>query len=278
VLIQPGLSEDRLWSDFGKPRVGSVDPATTDLTSYGFTEMVNNVLDHSGATVMELELSRTAVSLEMHVGDNGVGIFQKVAQAMNLTDPRQALLELGKGKFTTDPARHTGEGIFFTSRAFDRFSIRSQELIFRRSEREGDWLVETDEHPYNGTCVSMHLLQPARRRLEDVFARFSSGPEEYRFAKTHVPLRLARFGDESMLSRSAARRVLARVERFDEVLLDFSDIGSIGPAFADEIFRVFARAHPEVQLVVINANEAVTGMIRRAQAAKVESERYKQRE
>ena len=36
------------------------------------------------------------------------------------------------GKLTTDPHRHTGEGIFFTSRAFDCFEIRSGELRFSR--------------------------------------------------------------------------------------------------------------------------------------------------
>ena len=38
-------------------------------------------------------------------------------------DKRQALFELSKGKFTTDPSRHSGEGVFFTSRMFDDFEI-----------------------------------------------------------------------------------------------------------------------------------------------------------
>ena len=57
------------------------------------------------------------------------------------------------------------------------------------------------------------------------------------------------------------------------MLLDFKSIKSIGPAFADEIFRVFAQQHPKVSLISINANEPVTMMIRRAKAARTENER-----
>jgi len=50
------------------------------------------------------------------------------------------------------------------------------------------------------------------------------------------------------------------------VILDFTGVNEIGQAFSDEIFRVYARNHPEVELLPINANEDVTRMIRRAQS------------
>ncbi len=203
----------------------------------------------------------------MVVTDDGVGIFQKIADELNLVDPRQSLLELSKGKFTSDPARHTGEGIFFTSRAFDRFVLRSSDLLFWHSSRSDDWLVESEETLVKGSRVTISLLLPAATLLEDVFKKYSSGPDDYRFAKTHVPLTLATYGDDALVSRSSARRVLARIERFDEVLLDFARVRSIGQAFADEIFRVFSNAHPQIQLIAINANEQVTRMIRRGQSA-----------
>ena len=56
------------------------------------------------------------------------------------------------------------------------------------------------------------------------------------------------------------------------MLLDFRQIHLIGPAFADEIFRVFANAHPNTKLIYINANEEVTMMIRRAQATRGEGQ------
>jgi uncharacterized protein DUF4325 len=69
------------------------------------------------------------------------------------------------------------------------------------------------------------------------------------------------------MSRSQARWVLARFERFKEVFLDFSGIEFIGQAFADEVFRVYAADHPEIKLLAANANEQVSHMIWRAVAA-----------
>ncbi|HEY7090783.1 MAG TPA: DUF4325 domain-containing protein [Tepidisphaeraceae bacterium] len=266
------ISEDQVWDRLVVPNLKSiaVDAESTEILNYGLTEIVNNAIDHSEGKNLQARFRQTAVSIELSVIDDGLGIFQKIASSLKLSDPRQALLELGKGKFTTDPARHTGEGVFFTSRSFDRFSLQSSDLLFARSAATGEWLTEEDK-AHRGTRVTMSLLLPARRSLAEVFKRHSSGPDEYRFAKTHVPLILARFGDESLLSRSSAKRVLARIERFDEVLLDFKGVKSIGPAFADEIFRVFASRHPKIQLIVINANEQVTSMVRRAQQARDET-------
>ena len=60
-------------------------------------------------------------------------------------------------------------------------------------------------------------------------------------------MKLARYGNENLISRSQAKRLLARLEKFKIVMLDFEDVATIGRAFADEIFRVFTNNHPEIQ-------------------------------
>ena len=270
--IALGLSEDVVWADFFNPALSDIEQAADEICHYGVTEMVNNVIDHADAGELRVRVTLTFASIEIQVIDDGVGIFQKIAAACQLADARLSLIELSKGKFTTDPKRHTGEGVFFTSRVFDKFYIRSSNLFFHHSTRTEDWLVDVKDTTFKGTRLTMGLLLPPRQKLQEVFERFSSGPDDHRFAKTHVPLDLATFGDENLVSRSSAKRVLSRVERFDEVLLDFSGIRSVGQAFADEIFRVFSNEHPKVRLIAINANEQTTGMIRRAQAARKEAE------
>jgi hypothetical protein len=64
------------------------------------------------------------------VVDNGIGIFRKIKEAFDLASEAQAILELAKGKLTTDPDRHSGQGIFFTSRMLDKFSILSRGAFF----------------------------------------------------------------------------------------------------------------------------------------------------
>jgi hypothetical protein len=94
--------------------------------------------------------------------------------------------------------------------------------------------------------------------------------DDYSFSRTHLPLKLAKFGSGGPVSRSEAKRVLARFEGFKEVRLDFDGIDSIGQAFADEVFRVFRLAHPEIEVVAVRASKAVEQMIKRAQSQEPE--------
>ena len=91
------------------------------IWAYGFSEMLNNAIDHSSGTGVFIQFERTAVNTEITICDDGEGIFKKIQRELQLNDERHAVLELVKGKLTTDPERHSGEGIFFTSRMFDEF-------------------------------------------------------------------------------------------------------------------------------------------------------------
>ena len=76
-------------------------------------------------------------------------------------------------------------------------------------------------------------------------------------------------GEEgTLITRSQAKRVSHRFERFKRVELDFAGIAEIGQAFADELFRVFANAHPHIRITPINTEPAVAQMIRRVVAAR----------
>ncbi|HWO35215.1 MAG TPA: ATP-binding protein, partial [Candidatus Acidoferrum sp.] len=122
--ITTGLSEDAAWND-AVPVVGSLPENVLSIWNTGFTEMFNNAIDHSAGTKIAVEIRQTAINTEMEIRDDGVGIFKKIQAAANLPEERQAILELSKGKFTTDRTKHSGEGIFFTSKMFDAFDILS---------------------------------------------------------------------------------------------------------------------------------------------------------
>ena len=87
----------------------------------------------------------------------------------------------------------------------------------------------------------MRLANDSPRIMREVFDAFTD-PEEFTFDKTVVPLHLAQYEGEKLVSRSQAKRVAHRFERFKRVELDFAGVSEIGQAFADELFRVFARA------------------------------------
>lgn len=263
--ITAALTEDRPWRESVAPTLSQLPDNVVHIWHYGFSEMFNNAIEHSEGSAIELLVERTAASTRIVITDDGVGIFKKIQTAMGLADERHAPLELAKGKFTTDPKRHSGEGIFFTSRMFDDFAILSGSVFFSHEFPDPeDWILETDS-PRSGTVVVMKLSNHTARTTKKVFDRFSLG-EDYGFTKTVVPVRLARYGDDNLVSRSQARRLLSRFERFRTVVLDFHQVDTVGQAFADEVFRVWAGMHPEVELVTDHTTAAVSQMIKRARA------------
>ena len=261
-----GLEEDIVWRQEIASAVRDLPENVRDIWHYAVTEMVNNAIDHSGSSEVRVGLRRNALFTDVWVEDDGEGIFLKIQRVLGLYDPREAILELAKGKLTTAPRNHSGEGIFFTSRLVDEFDIQSGRLHFRHQQHASDVLRERDaDSP--GTLVVMRVMNDSPRLMREVFNEFASG-EEYTFDKTVVPLRLAQHEGEKLVSRSQAKRVSMRFERFKHVILDFEGVAEIGQAFADELFRVFAAAHPDVRLTPLNTSPEVANMVRRALGAR----------
>lgn len=255
------LAEDQVWRNEVAPLLKDLPRNVLDIWHYGFTEMVNNAIDHSGGHSLRVAIKMNPLITEIDVHDDGIGIFRKIKEELHLEDERHAVLELAKGKLTTDPERHTGEGIFFTSRMMDDFAILSGDVYFSHEYgKEEDWILEGSP-PHTGTSVFMYLANKSERTDQEVFDRFASDEEDYGFTRTVVPVRLARHGAEKLVSRSQAKRLLARVDRFKTVILDFKEIDSIGRAFADEVFRVFERNNPGIRLITTNTVPEVEKMI-----------------
>ncbi|HQT98806.1 MAG TPA: STAS-like domain-containing protein, partial [Thermodesulfobacteriota bacterium] len=260
----PGLEEDRFWRQEIGPLLTGLRENVFKIWQYGFTEMVNNAIDHSGGAHLTVTMETTAATTTLWIADDGVGIFRKIQAELGLEDERHAILELAKGKLTTDPKRHTGEGIFFTSRMFDDYRILSGGVFFsHKTGEEEDWILDHDR-PREGTTVFMSLRNRSDRTVKQIFDKYTASPKDFGFNRTIVPVRLAKHGAEQLVSRSQAKRLLARFERFKVVILDFAGIDEIGQAFADEIFRVYSLQHPEVRIVPANAGPEVKRSIRRA--------------
>lgn len=265
VDISPETEEDSVWTHKIRPLIADINKNILEICHYGFTEMLNNVIDHSGASSARIYVFRTAVSLHIGIIDKGIGIFEKIQKDFNLEDQRQALLELSKGKLTSDSDNHSGEGIFFTSRMFDKFVIRSGDMYYTCMPSNEDYLFETlDKQHIEGTTIRMNIALNSTRDSTDVFNKYTTSDDDHAFSKTHVPVFLAGYDHDQLVSRSSAKRVLARFSKFKEVWLDFQGVEKIGQAFADEIFRVFAKANPDIVFRWSNENADVKAMIMRA--------------
>jgi hypothetical protein len=257
-----GLEEDRVWDEVvaDVPTIQDAPSNVRAIMRYAFTEMLNNAIDHSAGTDARVKVwARDLLSFE--INDDGVGVFHHVRERLGLPDDLAALQQLSKGRETTAPDRHSGEGIFFTSKAVDRFELDANRLRWIVDNARGDQAIgEAPEHA--GTRVRCDVDPATRRTLEDGFTPFVD-EASLRFDRTLVSLAL--FETEgSFVSRSEAKRLGTRLERFREAVVDFSKVDDVGLAFVDELFRVWAGEHPETRLVPINMSPVVERLVRRA--------------
>jgi anti-sigma regulatory factor (Ser/Thr protein kinase) len=274
VIGQGG--EFAVWESHLALLLQNLQPNVYNLANIAFTEMLNNAIDHSDSKhlAMGLHFDGAKGVLEMFVADDGVGIFERISKSLKLFDKRLAILELAKGKFTTAPAQHSGMGVFVSSRMMDSFCIESGGLTFAPRFKLGrmpafEWVNANElfekqkHHSTHGTLVRMALVAGTQRTAQEVYEKYFSSEEvgQDAFHTTEVPVKLAQLSSQ-LNSRSQGKWVLARATQFKTVILDFEGVDMVGQGFADEVFRVFTLAHPEVALRVINVSEPVKTSLR----------------
>jgi len=258
TLSLAGLSEDQVWRKV-KSKLGAHESdGAADIMPFAFNEMLNNAIDHSQGETVNVQFSVTAQMWSFKISDNGLGVFENIKNGFGLESSLEAVAELTKGKRTTAPKAHSGEGIFFTSKAVDTFELIANGVRWFVDNRIYDFFVEEVEFT-PGTTVCCTLASATTKRYIDVFQHFSV---EHEFVRTAPVVKLFETG-MSFLSRSEARRLMQGLEKFKEITLDCQKVNSVGQGFVDEIFRVWANDHPSVQIKTINAVPAVEFMIQR---------------
>ncbi len=244
---------------------------------YVLPEIFNNALEHSEGTIVKAYVDACFPYSRVTMVDDGIGIFTKIRNAMTkygYKDPliEEAVTELYKGKFTSCPERHTGEGIFFSMRMLDRFAIASDGMLLRHGFSDEPAIVKSHLLAYamkltrKGTVVMMQLDNETRREAKAVFRDYSD--IEQGFIRTKIPVYEACL-DHDPVARSQARRIAARLDSFQEAVLDFENVDIMGQGFADELFRVYHNEHPEVKLTPVNMNEFVNMVYHHAVNTKV---------
>lgn len=267
-----GLDESVVYGDLVITLNLSQLPSNVEaIMHYAFTEMLNNVIDHSMSDRCTVEARLDATRVSFTVKDFGIGVFHSIADKLDFANENTALIELVKGKTTTMPQAHSGEGIFFASRSADHFALNSHRLQIEWDQAEDDIFV-SDTRFLQGTLVKFEILRDSRTRLEDVFSEFAPEKYDFQFQRTRVLVKLLR---QDYVSRSEAKRLLHGLDKFSEIELDMRDVKRVGQGFADEIYRVFAVSHPDIVILTTNAAGAVDAMLRhvRSQHQTIDSSR-----
>lgn len=249
-------SDTYAYSQYFYPHIENLSDNVKSIWAYSFTEMTNNIIDHSMSDNATIVVKQDYLSTTVFLADDGIGIFKKIKEHFNLATLDEAICELFKGKLTTDHTNHSGEGIFFTSKMMDYFYILSSEKIFTNNKYDNSTILDSEAVNIKGTCVIMSLSNYSNKDPKEIFDLYAN--DDGNFTKTRIPIK--NIFETSPVSRSQAKRVCNRLEKFKEIILDFESVPWIGQGFAHQIFVVFANAHPDITLIPINMNEDVTKM------------------
>lgn len=238
-------------------------PNSKRIFEYAFTEMLNNALEHSESKNIDIEVIKSGNNLIFTITDHGVGVYKNVKAKKHLSSEIEAMQEILKGKTTTMPTEHSGEGIFFTSKVSDVFILESFGLKLRVDNLIEDIFYEEKETTLSGTKVTFIVALDTERTTDGIFFQYVNDPAEGNFDKTLIRVKLYA-GGSIYISRSQARRIMdGLADKFKTIILDFDKVSTVGQAFADEVFRVFKIKHPEVEVIPINTNEVISFMIER---------------
>lgn len=235
------------------------------IFTFALSEIFNNAIEHSGSKIISVEVTMRNNLLSFTVNDAGVGVFRNIMKKRNLKSEIEAIQDLLKGKTTTMPKSHSGEGIFFTSKAGDIFTLDSFGQMLLVNNLAQDVSARTTSAIKRGTRVIFKINANSDRHLNDVFKKYTNlnSENDYGFDKTEIRVKLFISGGVH-ISRSQARRILEGLDKFKMIMFDYENVPLVGQAFADEIYRVFQERHPDIRLESENMSESVRFMVERA--------------
>ena len=260
------LSEEKILEQIRQESLfrDNLEKSVQSILEYALSEMINNAIEHSQSKSVKVKLLRDEDKFSFFVIDYGVGVFKNVMKKLKLKSEYDAINEILKGKTTTQPKAHSGEGIFFTSKIADKFHINSKGFKLIVDNKINDVFVNTTKKYFSGSEIYFEIETNSKKHLSDIFKEYQSNSDTYAFDKTKITVKLYTL-ETIYMSRSQARRILFNLDKFNHIILDFKDVPTIGQAFADEIFRVYKNSRPDVRIETINTNDNIDFMIGRVE-------------
>ena len=256
-----GLSEHAVFEELVKRmRLNArLNKNCMTILDYAFTEMLNNAIDHSHSKKVWINVNADHANITFVIKDLGIGAIESIKRGFHIRDDFLALEHLFKGKQTTAREAHSGQGIFFTSKVVDTYKLATSGMEFTIDNLKGDEFLG-DTRQRKGTTVTCTIKLNTRRKIKDVFDRYSG--DDYEFNHNIVKINLSKH--ERLMSRSEAKRLLLGLDEYEVLDFNFRNVDEVGQGFCDEIFRVYARKNPDKVLSYHGASEVVRYMIERS--------------
>ena len=172
IAMNKNLSEDFILKDIYRETLifSDLRENVKTVLEYAFSEMMNNAIEHSCSESVDFNMRLKGNIIDFSIKDKGIGIFNNIREKKNLPGIYEAIQDLIKGKQTTVPEFHSGEGIYFTSRIADYFLIKSslKKIVF---DNENHDVYIKDCRFSRGTEVYFRLKSNSEKELTH-FSRF----------------------------------------------------------------------------------------------------------
>jgi hypothetical protein len=183
-----GLEEHQVWAELEVKfeHVKRLPRLAARIANFSFSEVLNNAIDHSGAREVLVRVSTSGSTFWFEIEDRGAGLFEHVRDGLSLATELEGFQELTKGKVTTDPSRHTGEGLFWVSKATDLFEAHSGTLRWVADNVRGDVAV-MDAPRREGTLVRGEIGLDTERVLSKLFEDYST---EHKLTRSRIHIKL----------------------------------------------------------------------------------------
>ena len=171
------LVEDKIYFQDILPLLQNISKEVSAIWSYAFMEMMNNAIEHANAEHVSCYVKKDALYTEISITDDGIGIFENIRAYLEKecgysADIQDSILELYKGKLTTQSEAHPGEGIFFVSKVLREFAIWSGQSVFTAGRYTEEKLIQSHLILYYtslksiGTMVVMKLENDTTHTLK----------------------------------------------------------------------------------------------------------------
>ena len=262
TLPLKNLHEDEVWNEIRKTPnfIASLSEQAETSLHFAFTEMLNNAIDHSKSGTASIKLEFVKEDVAFTIRDYGIGVFNSLQAKKNYPDTITTIQELVKGKNTSDPIHHSGEGIFWTSKIADYFELKSFNYSLIIDNTINDYTIIPLSEPILGTEVTFRINQHSEKSIRELFHQYAIDKNSLSLDATTIPIKLYDLG-AAWISRSQAKKLLSGLEKYKKIIFDFNGVDLIGQGFADEIFRVFKNAHQDIILEPINMNDTIAILV-----------------
>jgi len=156
------LSADRVWDEHVFPVLAG-DRAVVRETCRGvFKELIDNVVEHAGASWVSFQLATTARQIDLLVSDDGRGLLVALAEKLRLSSPRDAAEEMVR-RATARAMDVPTARLVLIARSADGFSISSSGVACEFDAAQDSWTVRDDGSVGAGTTIACRLKRVPSR-------------------------------------------------------------------------------------------------------------------